>query len=134
MSTQLLLPLLAQVYREDLGRGFRGATSQLKWTDFLPYIAATALMAGGFAIYAYLKRRSDMTVRCDDPKKLFRELCQAHGIDSRGRRLLWRLASAWNFAQPAEVFLTPAAFEPSRVPGDLRGRLDELKQLRSRLF
>jgi hypothetical protein len=134
MSSHLLWPIFAQIYREDFGRGFRGATSQLHWTDFLPYIAAFVLITGGWALYVHLKRRNDMTARCDDPHKLFRELCLAHQLDRASRRLLLQLAAAWNFSQPAQVFLTPAAFEPSRLPADLRGRMDEVKQLRARLF
>ena len=129
-----LTPVLAQVYREELGRGFRGATSQLHWTDFLPYVAATVLIGGGWALYSYLKRRNDMTERCNDPHKLFRELSQVHKLDRSHRRLLLQLAEALRFTQPAQVFLTPAAFEPSRVPVGLRGSVDELRRLRERLF
>lgn len=134
MSSQLLLPLLAQVSREQFGRGFRGAQSQLRWTDFIPYVVGIGLIVGGFYLWTYLKRRNDMTERCDDPQKLFRELCLAHGLDRSSRRLLAQLAAAWNFSQPAQVFLTPAAFDPSRVPAALRGYAEELKQLRARLF
>ena len=45
-----LSPLLAQVSREEFGRGFRGATSQLHWTDILPYAAAFTFVADTTAI------------------------------------------------------------------------------------
>jgi hypothetical protein len=128
------LPLLAQVTREAFGRGFRGATSQRHWSDFIPYIVALVVIGVGASIYSYLKRRNDMTERCDDPQKLFRELCHAHQLDRPSRRLLLQLAAALNLAQPAQVFLMPAAFESVRLPATLRGRVDEFKQLRQRLF
>jgi hypothetical protein len=128
------LPLLAQVTREEFGRGFRGATSQRHWTDFIPYIVALVVIGVGAAVYSYLKRRNDMTERCDDPQKLFRELCQAHQLDRPSRRLLLQLAAALNLAQPAQVFLMPGMFEAVRLPASLRGRVDEFKQLRHRLF
>ncbi len=127
-------PLLAQMTREQFGRGFRGATSQLSWVDLIPYVVGAVLIGVGTALWSYLKRRNDMTEQCDDPHKLFRELCLAHQLDSASRRLLLQLADGLNLAQPARVFVTPAAFEPGRVPPDLRGRMDELKQLRAKLF
>ena len=134
MASTWLAPLLAQVYREDFGRGFRGASSQRSWHDLVPYVTAFTVLCGGWAVYNYIKRRNDMTERCSDPHKLFRELSQAHQLDRPSRRLLLALSHALNFAQPAQVFLSPAAFEPSRLPLALRGRAEELKRLRERLF
>lgn len=132
--TTAIFPLLAQVYREDLGRGFRGATSQLSWFDVVPYVVAVAMLIGGAKLWAYWKRRGDMSERCNDPHKLFRELCLAHKLDRTSRRLLLQLAEAGRFAQPAQVFVTPAAFEAARLPASLRGRTNEVNQLRERLF
>lgn len=126
--------LLAQVSREEFGRAFRGATSQLHWTDLIPYAVAAVLGVVGVALYRHLKRRNDMTLWCDDPHKLFRELCLVHELDRPSQRLLSRLAAAWQFPQPAQVFLTPAAFDRDRLPDSLRAKATELDQLRQRLF
>jgi hypothetical protein len=134
MATTNWLPLLAQVTREQFGRGFRGATSQLSWFDVVPYVVGAVLIGVVTAAYSHHKRRNDMTERCDDPHKLFRELCQAHQLDRPSRRLLLQLAAGLNFAQPAQVFVSPSAFEAVRVPAALRGRVDELKRIRERLF
>jgi hypothetical protein len=126
--------LLAQVYREDLGRGFRSATSQLRLTDVIPYAVAFALLVFAAWLAPYLRRRNDMSERCDDPQKLFRELSLVHQLDRSSRQLLWRLAEENRFAQPAQVFVTPTVFEPAHLPESLRGQLEDVKQLRSRLF
>lgn len=132
--TATFSPLLGQVYREDLGRGFRGATSQLSWFDVVPYVIVVALLIGGAKLWSYLKRRADMSEWCDDPHKLFRELCLAHKLDRANRRLLLQLVEMARFAQPAQIFVSPAAFEPARLPASLRSRADEVKRLRDRLF
>ncbi len=134
MTPAWLVPLFAQVYREEFGRGFRGATSQLHWTDVLPYAAGIALLVVGTAAYSRYKRWNDMSERCDDPHKLFRELSMVHQLDRPSRRLLLHLAEASKFPQPAQIFLSPSAFEPSRLPSSLRSRMDEVKRLRERLF
>lgn len=134
MNLPLWIPLLAQVSREQFGRGFRGAASQRSWHDLVPYIVAAIVIGVGYAVYTHLKRRNDMTERCDDPHKLFRELCLAHQLDRPSRRLLLQLAEGHNLTLPAQVFVTPAVFEPVRVPAALRGRIDEIKRLRERLF
>ena len=134
MNLPLWIPLLAQVSREQFGRGFRGAASQRSWHDLVPYVVATIVIGVGTAAYSHLKRRNDMTERCDDPRKLFRELCLTHQLDWPSRRLLLQLADGHNMAQPAQVFVTPSAFEPVHVPVALRGKTDEIKRLRERLF
>jgi hypothetical protein len=134
MNLPLGLPLLAQVSREQFGRGFRGAASQRSWHDLVPYIVAAIVIGVGYAVYSHMKRRNDMTERCDDPQKLFRELCLTHQLDRPSRRLLLQLAEGHNLVQPALVFAMPAAFEPVRVPAELRGRIDEIRRLRERLF
>jgi hypothetical protein len=134
MITGAFYPLLAQVYRDDLGRGFRSATSQLHVTDVIPYAVGIALLIFVAWLVPYLRRRNDMSERCDDPQKLFRELCLTHELDRGSRQLLLRLAEAQRLPQPAQVFLTPTAFEPSRLPAALRGYVDEVKELRARLF
>jgi hypothetical protein len=134
VNLPLWIPLFAQVSREQFGRGFRGAASQRSWHDLVPYIVAAIVIGVGMAVYSHMKRRNDMTERCDDPHKLFRELCLAHQLDWPSRRLLLQLAEGLKFAQPAQVFVTPAAFEPVRAPAALRGRIDEIKRLRERLF
>src|SRR5262245_13915332 len=107
MNLPLWIPLLAQVSREQFGRGFRGADSQRTWHDLVPYVVAAIVIGVGMAVYAHLKRRNDMTERCDDPHKLFRELCLAHQLDRPSRRLLLQLAEGINMGQPAQVFVTP---------------------------
>ncbi|HYO24159.1 MAG TPA: hypothetical protein VEQ85_04345 [Lacipirellulaceae bacterium] len=134
MNLQAFLPLLAQVSREDFGRGFRGATSQLSWLDFVPYIAVAAVIGAAWGATSYVKKRNDMSSRCNDPRKLFRELCLAHQLDRRSQRLLLELAEAFRLAQPAQVFLTPSAFDAARMPASLRGRAPEIALLRERLF
>lgn len=133
-ATQTPAWLLAQVSREEFGRAFRGATSQLHWTDLIPYAVAAVVGVASLALYRHLKRRNDMSLWCDDPQKLFRELCIVHQLDRSNRRLLARLAEAWQFSQPAQVFLTPAAFERERLPESLRSQAAELEGLHKRLF
>jgi hypothetical protein len=128
------LVLLGQVSREEFGRAFRGATSQLSWHDLIPYVAAATLATIGISLYRWLKRRNDMTEACDDPSKLFRELCGVHGLDRASRRLLRRLSEALGFAQPAQIFLSPDAFNAAQLPPALRKQAAELNQLRDRLF
>lgn len=129
-----IVPLVAQVTREEFGRGFRGAASQRSVWDLVPYAAAFVSLLAGWSLYSFLKRRNDMTERCDDPHKLFRELCLVHKLDRASRRLLLLLAGAHQMAQPAQVFVTPAAFEATRLPAALRGQAAEIKRLRERLF
>jgi len=106
----------------------------MDFADLLPFGIGLALLAMGVAIVVAIVKRNDMSQPCDDPKKLFRELCRAHGLDFASRRLLYRLATAHQLAQPAEVFLTPAMFQADQLPPQLRAQAGQLQRLRQRLF
>ncbi len=127
--------LLAQYSKwQRLGDGLRRSRGRMDFADMLPYILGLAVLAIGIAIAAAIVKRNDMSQPCNDPKKLFRELCRAHGLDFSSRRLLHQLASAYQLHQPAEVFLTPSAFQADRLPPQLQAQAGRLQQLHDRLF
>jgi len=80
----------------------------------------------------YVQSRAEGARR--SPKRLFEELCTAHGIDRDGRTLLRILAARLRLRQPGMLFLQPAMFEPGRIPSELRGRKEELSSLAAKLF
>ena len=122
-------PLLAEI-----GDNFPQSGKRLNWSDLWPYGIAVVVVAIVAAIVTKVCRRNDMTERCDDPDKLFRELCRAHQLDRGSVRLLGQLAAHWQLQQPAQVFLTPAAFNPTRLPASLHAKAPQLAKLRTRLF
>jgi hypothetical protein len=118
----------------EIGDNFPQSGERLNWSDLWPYGIAAVVAAVATAIVVQVRKHNDMTRPCDDPQRLFRELCLAHRLDRGSARLLSQLAAALRLEQPAQIFLTPAAFEPARLPASLRTRAAELKQLRERLF
>jgi hypothetical protein len=129
MNLQPPLMILAEI-----GDNFPSSGQRLNWSDLWPYGIAAAVAALITAIVVQIRNRNDMTVRCDNPWKLFRELCQVHGLDGPSQRLLAQLAQARQFEQPAQVFVSPGAFEPTGLPPALRERADQLLRLRGLLF
>jgi hypothetical protein len=129
------LPLLAQVApSRKLAASFRNAGYKPEWSDIWPWLLLTAAAIAAYVAWQIQRKRSDMSQACDDPAKLFRELCQVHGLDSASRKLLRQLADACGMPQPALVFLTPSAFGGEQTPAAFIQRADELKALRERLF
>jgi len=102
--------------------------------DMLPYFIGFALLGIGIAIVVKIVKYNDLSQPCDDPQKLFRELCRAHGLDRASCRLLRQLASLTGLPQPVEVFLTPAVFEANQLPEQLRAKQKRVMELRERLF
>jgi hypothetical protein len=118
----------------EIGDNFPDSGKRLNWSDLWAY-GVVALVAAAVALLVVrIRNRNDMTQRCDNPWKLFRELCQVHHLDRQSQRLLAQVAKARRFEQPAQVFLNPAAFEPAGLPAGLRERADHLLRLRSLLF
>lgn len=133
--TQLATNLLAQYSRwERLGDGLHRSRGRMDFIEVLPYLIGLVVLAAVVAAAVAYFKYQDLSKPCNDPNRLFRELCRAHGLDRANRKLLWQLASLAGFAQPAEVFLTPAVFEANQLPEQLRGEQERVMELRGRLF
>jgi hypothetical protein len=127
------LCLLAQLSRwKRMGDGLRGPGTRIEMSEVLFFSLGLALIGVIVWLVARWRKRNDMSQRCDDPWKLFRELCQRHDLNRADRRLLQNLVVARRLQQPAELFVTPAAFDPVNLPDNLNEQ--NLRNLRSRLF
>ena len=118
----------------EIGDNFPDSGKRLNWSDLWAYgiVALVAIVVA--VIVIRIRNLNDMTQRCDNPWKLFRELCLVHNLDRPSQRLLTQVAKARKYEQPAQVFLSPAAFEPAGLPPNLRDRAEHLLKLRSQLF
>ena len=99
-----LKPLLAEI-----GDNFPNSGPRLNWSDLWAWGVAAVVAAIVAAIVMRVQKRNDMEEYCDNPWKLFRELCQVHALDGASQRLLAQLAQARQFEQPAQVFVSPGA-------------------------
>jgi len=133
--TPLATSLLAQYSRwERLGDGLHRSRGRVDFIEVLPYLMGLVLLGAAVAaVVAYIKYH-DFSKPCNDPNRLFRELCRAHGLDRASCRLLRQLALLTGLPQPAEVFLMPAVFEANQLPEQLRGEQERVRELRERLF
>lgn len=133
-ATYLSGVLFAQVSRwERLGDGLHRGRGRMDPADFIPLAILLAIAAIIVVVVIKLRRRNDMSVHCDDPQKLFRELSLAHNLDRASQKLLWRLAESLNLTQPAEVFVRPAAFD-AQLPVELHDQEAAYHALQQRLF
>ncbi len=127
--------LLAQMSRwQHLGDGLHRRGSRATLGDMLPYLIGLVVVGIGVAIVMAIMRRNDMSQPCNDSGKMFRELSRAHGLGFSSRRLLSRLAKAVGLKHPAEVFLTPNAFNAQTLPPQLQAEAVRIESLRKRLF
>ncbi|MAT69320.1 MAG: hypothetical protein CMJ58_07310 [Planctomycetaceae bacterium] len=135
MNGAVAMALLAQMSKwSRLGDGFRPGARSGDATVFV-VMGILAAIGGLIAvIVAQNRKRNDMSVRCDDPEKLFRELCLAHDLPVITQRSLRQLASARKFDHPAEIFLSPAAFDTSDLPASAGLSDLQVQDLRARLF
>ncbi len=127
--------LLAQFSRwERLGDGLHRSRGRVDLIEMLPYVIGVAVVVAiVFAVAKYIKY-NDLSKPCDDPQKLFREISKAHGLDRSSQRVLRQLADALGYLQPAEVFITPSAFEANQLPEELRDEEARICELRELLF
>jgi len=127
--------LLAQFSRwERLGDGLHRSRGRMDLSDALPYVIGIAILAAIVTAVVMYVKRNDLSKGGYNPQKLFRELSQAHGLDRGSRKVLRQLGETFGFTQPAEVFVTPAAFDPEQLPDELRSKEAKIRELHERLF
>lgn len=131
----LSLLMLSQIsHWQRLGDGLHRGKSDFEFADFLPAIAILVGLSIAIAVFIKVRRRNDMTKRCNDPEKLFRELCLIHKLDRESQKLLAQLAEAAGLRQPAEVFVRPSLYEGEHLPEQMRRDQQRLRQLSEKLF
>jgi hypothetical protein len=101
--------------------------------EFLGTIGLFALLFVGIILVRQIAEQYQED-RYDDPNALFRELCRKHHLGFANKRLLKRLAAAWELEEPALLFVQPERFETENLPLDLRNQGSRLAQLQKRLF
>jgi hypothetical protein len=136
MNGSLWTPLLiAQSSAwKHLGDGLHGRRGRTDLFDFWPVALGLVVVAIAVAAVVAIRKRDDMSQKCNDPNKLFRELSLAHKLNRGSQKLLWQLAEAFQLAQPAEVFLTPTLFHSAQLPPELQGEEERLQALHQQLF
>ncbi len=68
------------------------------------------------------------------PKRLFRELCSAHELDWRDRRLLQQVVRLHRLSQPATLFVDPVLIDEAVGHGMFAQQRQHLEMLRSKVF
>jgi hypothetical protein len=127
------LGTLAQMSRwKRLGDGLRGPGTSIQFSEILYFAFGMAAIGVIVWLVVRWRQRNDMSQRCDDPWKLFRELCQHHNLNRTDSRMLRKLVVAREMHQPAELFVTPSAFDPVDLPSEINQQ--QLRNLKARLF
>lgn len=126
--------LLAEVSRwESMGGGLRPKQGDHSAWEILAVIGGCAVLAA--VAWWLLARFTDMgRTRPNSPRKLFAELCAAHGLDAAGRRLLARVARWQRLKHPARLFMEPERFETVNLSPQLRASGKQLEAIRKQLF
>lgn len=127
--------LLAQGPRfSDLGRNFRDGGAGLSTGNLI--FAVTVVVGVTTSVWLlsrWLRIREERGF--NNPRALFRELCQAHGLERTDRRLLKSLARAHRLDHPSRLFLEPDRFDVSARPGaETLAERARLESLRDRIF
>lgn len=116
-----------------LGDRFRpGQAGGPLGTSLLPWLVVTVGLGLTWLVVTWLNRRRQR--RRHAPRKLFRDLCKAHQLTRRQRRMLWRLAQRRQLPQPALLFLDPQSWGLEQAESLGAEAQRELTALQRRLF
>lgn len=130
----MIVPAITAWSVAEIGDNFPQSGPRLNWSDLGAYGIAIVVGALVTALVLYIRNRNDMSLRCDNPWKLFRELCQIHDLDRPSQRLLASLARVRRYEQPSQVFVAPESFDVADLPTSWRSRAGHLRRLKIVLF
>lgn len=118
---------------EGLAREFRGDNSSATSVDYVTWtFVATAVLVG---LWWLAKRQDPARPRIvNSPKRLFRELCDAHDLPRSERRRLAALAERRGMDNPALLFVEPSSFDVAADFDEGDAETDRLRMLRDWLF
>ena len=117
----------------EMGRRFREGSSALELDNLL--ILLTVVIAVAISLWLLSRFfQQDRQHPYRGPRRLFWEVCRAHGLNLLDAWLLWQLAKAHKLAQPASLFLDATCFAAEKLPGKLKRSQHRLENLRDRLF
>lgn len=119
---------------QSMARGMRSRSSGMDSTDVLIGVAILVGVALGAALLYVLVNRGDQTRRCNNPKKLFRSLCNAHQLDRTCCKVLRQMAAHQRLSQPARLFLEPERFDAANLSSALQSHDEQINELRAKLF
>lgn len=126
----LRLPLASRSAWQQMGNRFSGDHAKVNVSE----VTGLLLMAVGAILLIWFLDRitkwQEARSGAPNPKRLFKELCQAHRLTRADRRLLTHLAEAAEIESPADLFLRPDLFASNALPKE-KG---EIKRLAKQLF
>ena len=125
--------LLSQGRLANLGDRFRNGGGNFDWLTMLIVVVVMAIaIAVVWLVSQHLNKRE--TGGYHNHRSLYRELCRAHQLGWRDRRLLALLAHKQGVVVPARLFVEPERFEPPRLEGLKESQQTRLAGLREYLF
>jgi hypothetical protein len=119
---------------QRLGDNFRRGPGDFNYSNLLAVIAIVAAFAIGLLLLRHFTGQRDGGKSHHSPPELFRELCRKHRLDRVERRLLKRLAAAWELTSPSLLFVEPDYFEVDDLPDVWQDKTHLVARLRARLF
>lgn len=131
---KLLLPLADFDVVRNMGNRFHGKQAQLDTRDLFMLLGIlTAVCMIAWLLHRFAERQEKRR-RYNSPNGLFRELCKAHALTRRERRMLRRLAKPLKLDQPARIFLERQRFDAESLNPSLRAHAADYARLAERLF
>ena len=127
--------LLAELDRfSSMGRNFRGEEAQVNSYDVVSGLVFVLAMVLGIWLLSRALTRQERTRNFNNPRKLFRMLCDKHELNRANRNLLKAYAARRELADPSSLFLAPELFREDQLPADWNRNSAALAAIGEKLF
>lgn len=129
-----LLPLAQREVWSRLGDRFSGKNAQFSASDWAMLIGVVLLAVAFIWGLRWIQQLQAGRRTSNQPRHLFDDLCAAHRLTRRERRLLRRMAVEAGFEVSAQLFLSPECFEDRDLAAECGIDSATLLELQHKLF
>ena len=136
MNHAIILDAAFALSRPTGGPIQRWSLSDIAWhtTDLATLLLFFVALAVAVWVLAQVTLRSENAKAYSHPGRLFDDLCRAHHLDRRSRRLLARVAEHLELSQPAVLFALRESWEPALEAAAFERDRARLAQVHAALF
>ena len=134
METYMMFAFEGSSRWKSFGSGFRNKSSGFGLAEVIIGILVLAGVITLFLAIIKALQKRDNSIPFRDDRKLFKELCIAHGFDKSDQQIIMIIGNLYRLKSVNKLFVEPHLWNRLKLPPELKKHLPRVKRLQNQLF